>query len=131
MNEYDFEDDERGESIIWLAFWCNEGLEGLINVSEYINSGKKELFNNLKTGEKPTITSEQTLSRIIESMAMRARFNPQRYYEIYTFTSDFGMNENDIKDWFNTSPQSAVDWVRKNGTSILTKTAKSTKPIID
>jgi len=124
-------EDEQGESIIWLAFWCNEGFEGLINVSDYINNGKKELIEKIKTGQEPKRSAERDLNSIIHGMTIRARFNPERHYELYTFNAGSNMSEETIKEWFDNSPQSAVDWIRKNGTPIVKKSVATSKPVID
>lgn len=133
MNEnIEFNDDQESSSTIWLAFWCNEGLERLVNVSKFIARSKNELVEKIKSGEGPIISSEQELTSIISSMTLRGRFNPQRHYELYTFNSNDGMDENTIREWFDSAPQLAVDWIRANGYGILKKTtSKSTKPIID
>lgn len=129
MNE--FEDDENGESTIWLAFWCNEGLECLLNVSEFIDKSKNELAEKIKTGKDPHISAEKELNSIINSMSFRGRFNPERHYELYTFNANADMTEKTLKEWFDTAPQSAVDWIRKNGNPIIKKTVSTSKPVID
>lgn len=132
MNEnfYEFDDDESGESIIWLAYWCNDGLECIVNVSEFIARSKAELVEKLKTGEEPDRSANREINSLIGGMMMRARFNSQRHYELYTFTSTSGMSKENIEEWFEAAPQEAVNWIRKNGSGILKK-AGSTTPLID
>jgi hypothetical protein len=51
-------------------------------------------------------------------MIMRARFNAQRSYEIYTFETEDDIDYQCVKDMFEYSPQTIVDAIRKNGNMI-------------
>jgi len=46
---------------------------------------------------------------------LRARFNSQRHYEIYTFNAVEGIGEQDIRDMFDNNPQMAADTIRRVG----------------
>lgn len=104
----------------WLAVWDMLGLESLHNISEWQDKftewQKQKVWNELK-GQKsePPPTPKIPLKMLL----MRARFNSQRFYEIYTFSTTDGIGEADLRDWFQTSPQDAADWVRKNGNKIF------------
>lgn len=47
---------------------------------------------------------------------LRAQFNPQRHYEIYVVEATPDITEQDIRDMFDASPQTAADTVRSKGT---------------
>ena len=49
------------------------------------------------------------------AMTMRARTNPQRAYEIYTFNTDENINEETLWEIAQENPQALVDMIRKNG----------------
>ena len=48
-------------------------------------------------------------------IAERARFNPQRHYEIYQVSATDGITADDIRDMFESSPQMAADTIRQLG----------------
>ena len=51
----------------------------------------------------------------INMWELRARFNPQRNYEIYIITAVPGISEDDIRDMFEADPQTAADTIRRIG----------------
>ena len=95
----------------FLAYWCNEGFEYLDDITEYEHWEKRNLFEILND-RKPTANP---IHKMISHMLLRARFNPQRYYELYVFSADNDCQLSDIKEWAHTDPQSLVDWIRING----------------
>jgi hypothetical protein len=48
-------------------------------------------------------------------LALRARYNPQRNYEIYTVEAVEGITADDIREMFETDPQSAAETIRRLG----------------
>lgn len=91
----------------FLAMWDCNGLECLFDISDLEHDA---MIAGLK--DVPFKTPFN-----LTMMMMRARFNNQRSYEIYTFeTTDIGYDE--IKDMFENSPQVIVDAIRKNGNKI-------------
>lgn len=101
-----------GKSCHYLAMWDMYGLECLINVSQYQkdfdNYEKQKVISVLKEESMP-----QPPKNVLPMLLIRARFNMQRQYEIYEFTST--LSEQEIKTTFEESPQVIVDWLRKNG----------------
>ena len=93
----------------FLALWGTDGLEGLVEISQYENIEKQNIFNIL--AEK----SEETnpLGRLLIMMKLRAQANPQRYCELYAFSSD--INQTDIEILFEKQPQLIVDCIRDSG----------------
>ena len=57
----------------------------------------------------------ESVSSIVGKLTMRARFNPQRFYEIYAIDVDDGVTSDDIRDWFESAPQEITDLIRKRG----------------
>lgn len=97
----------------YIAMWCNEGLECLINVTKIeqqniIAAIKGEPLHNIPLGV----------------MKLRAQVNSQRHYEIYAFTSD--IPEVSLRSEFEEHPQAIVDGIRRIGAKIYSdrKTAK-------
>ena len=93
--------------------WDMTGLECLINVStlqkEHEQWEKENLWRILK--DKPTDVKPPNVP--LDMMILRARYNSQRHYEIYTFDSE--LSETDIKETFSSDPQVMVDTIREVG----------------
>lgn len=102
----------------YLAMWCTEGFECLINVT----AQQSEDVMAVLGGEQPKGIP-------LEQMRLRARFNSQRHYEIYTFSSV--IPEEDLKTIaFGKEPQVLVDAIRNCGTQIYSDRAKERTQVI-
>lgn len=103
----------------FLTSWDSEGFECVQDITQFHedNWEKKELIEILK-GEKER-SSPNPLMQQLTSMKLRARFNSQRFPEIYAFKSEDDIQESQIKEWSNTDPQGLVDWIRKNGICVV------------
>ena len=87
--------------------WSTEGLECVIDITA---EEKKSMWAELR-GRK------YTPGFSVDTLKLRAQFNSQRHYEIYTFDSgDFSLT--DVRGMFETTPQAIVDFVREHGTKI-------------
>ena len=95
-----------------LASWDREGFECLQDITgKHPDAWEKgQLIEALK-GNTP---QKNPLSDQISAMKLRARFNSQRCYEIYVFTTEDTVEFKNVEDWMIADPQSLVDWVRKN-----------------
>jgi hypothetical protein len=51
----------------------------------------------------------------LQAMTMRARFNPQRNYEIWTFNTEESLDEDTLWSYAETNPQALVDMIRDCG----------------
>jgi hypothetical protein len=60
---------------------------------------------------------------------MRARFNPQRAYEIWTFNTEASIDEDTLWEIAQENPQSLVDMIREKGKRLYSN-AKLTEPRI-
>lgn len=89
---------------LFLAMWDIYGLETLINVSEL---EKKTSWAILQDEKAPGLN--------LEYMKLRARYNAQRHYEIYTFNASEELDKETIETLFKENPQFIVDWIRVNG----------------
>ena len=107
----------------YLVMWCNEGLEGLVNITDL---EANDLLTMIKTGQP--VTSK--FSHYVTMMSMRARVNSQRHYEIYGLTVAEGITEQDIRDMFDNDPQTAADTIRRIGSSVYSDRATHNKTVI-
>jgi len=98
----------------YVVSWCNEGLEGIIPVSEL---EKKDMWNILQSKTATAATSAVTM------MVMRARFNTQRHYEIYSIETTDGITEKDLRNLFLECPQYAADLIREKGSQLFSDRA--------
>jgi hypothetical protein len=92
----------------FLAMWDCNGLESLFDITD---SDHDAMMAGLK-GE--TFRTPYNISMMI----MRARFNTQRSYEIYAFTTEEDIDYDTVLEMFKHSPQVIVNAIRKNGHKI-------------
>ena len=95
----------------FLLGWDMTGLETCINVSAI---EKEKVWDLLieKNSNRPNI------NQIVQHMMLRARYNSQRHYEIYTMQVDEGIDEADIREMFDADPQYSADLIRDRGNKI-------------
>ena len=103
--------------------WDNTGLE---YVGDITADEQRVIMEALKGKETP----RRALANPFH-LRLRAQHNPQRHYEIeiYFLTAESGTTEQDIREWFNTDPQAAVDLVRERGRVFYSERATE-QPII-
>lgn len=106
----------------YLAMWDIYGLECIFDVSEEIE--KKEIYEKQKIVKilKDEPIKNYTGGIPLKLMILRAKFNNQRQYEIYEFTSTLSLNT--IRKQFIKEPQLIVDWIRLNGHKIYSDKTK-------
>ncbi len=112
-----------------LASWDMEGFECL----EDITSKHPDIYDKAQVFEalKGNTPQKNPLGQQISHMKLRARFNSQRRYEIYVFTTEDTVEFKDIEDWMIADPQSLVDWIRMNHYSMIYSDYKANyKPTI-
>ena len=102
--------------------WDCYGLECCVDVTE---AQQKAMWQNLQ-GEKPSESGIPSLGHL----ALRARYNPQRNYEIYTVEAVDGITADDIKEMFETDPQTAADTIRRIGNCFYNGREDQTRRVI-
>ena len=113
----------------FLAMWDMTGLECLVNVSaeqeKQAQWEKENIFHILKEEAPSSPPPNIPLNLLI----LRARYNSQRHYEIYTFDSE--LTEEDIRETFGSDPQVMVDAIRSCGHEIYSdRVLKKTQVIV-
>ena len=93
------------------------GLESVVPITDMEQQG---IMDALISGSAITY---KKINQTIEMILLRARVNMHRRYEVYAIAADPSLNEQDIRDFFTTSPQSAADWCRKNGQKLYSDRA--------
>jgi len=112
----------------FLVVWDMLGLESIFSIDDAMtqveNYEKEKVWKTLKEeaiGQKPNPIP-------LQELIMRARYNSQRSYEIYSFTTSLSMN--DVRKEFASDPQPIVNWIRENGNKIYSDYSKSNKKLI-
>lgn len=106
----------------FLIMWCNEGLEYVADITA---DEQRVMWEKLQGRTSPRHAYANP-----QHLILRARYNPQRHYEIYLMNAVAGITEDDIRDMFESDPQSAADTVRKLGTIIHSDRAEKSKVVI-
>ena len=115
-----------GEYPQYIVCWTNEGFESIIDIEKI----SKDLFFGTIKDPFNGITVNKKLRGILNILITRARFNPNRFYEIYALNAADGIKKKDIEDAFYTSPQAMADTVRKTGIKIYSSPKDNTKDVI-
>jgi hypothetical protein len=100
MNE-EVEDPRNG---MFAIMWDCYGLESVAKVPNPAD----RTFALLKGTQPPDPPN-------INMWALRARYNPQRNYEIYIITATPGIGEDDIRNMFEADPQGSAETIRRIG----------------
>lgn len=110
----------------FLLSWDCNGLEGCVPITQYEDMDHQKLMDVL-AGKKP---EKNPLGQIISHMTLRARFNPQRNYEIYAIDCDVGISKEDMIEMFDGNPQGMADLVREKGIKIYSDRSTSARKIV-
>lgn len=106
---------------LFLLSWDIHGLESLVDLTTLENLRSQEekirLIRILSDPEAkdPGDQTGAALNRAVQGILMRARVNNQRHYEVYTIQVDPSIQEKDLWDMFNSSPQTAAELIRERG----------------
>jgi len=94
------------KSRVYICMWDENGFEVLKDCTKW----ERDTFLNTIAGKDLTPAPVN-----LQAMCMRARFNPQRAYEIWSFNTDASIDEETLWEIAQENPQSLVDMIRKNG----------------
>jgi len=106
----------------FLIMWCSEGLECCIDVTE---DQQRRMWQKLK-GEPVSETAIPNYQHLL----LRARYNSQRHYEIYSVEATDGITAEDIREMFEANPQSAADTIRRRGHCLHSDRAERQRVLI-
>jgi hypothetical protein len=92
---------------LYLAYWDNLGFECILDLTDY---DKRAMWASLAN---KTLPNEIPLHQ----MLMRAKANPQRFPEIWTFQSVVDIST--LIKYSNDTPQELADLIREHGTKVF------------
>lgn len=102
--------DKELDGDVFLLSWDQEGLESCINITELDRKIMWDILADKKSQGRGT-----TINSIVHSIMLRARFNSQRHYEIYSIVVDSTVTDQDLRDLFELDPQGAAKLIRSRG----------------
>lgn len=95
----------------YLVYWCEEGLESVVPITEYEHWDSENTFRILNDQEP----ARNPINQIIQNMLLRAQINAQRHYELYAIDCDHSISKQDIEQMFEDDPQAAAELFRSRG----------------
>jgi hypothetical protein len=112
----------------YLAVWDCNGLESLHDVDYHMDR-----YNEWERQQVVSILKEESIPAKptgipLQMLILRAKFNSQRAYEIYEFTSTLKYKE--LAEAFNDNPQPIVEWIRENGKKVYSDYVKQERKMI-
>ena len=106
----------------FLIMWDQLGLECCIDVTA---DQQRRMWQKLK-GEQVSETAIPNYQHLL----LRARYNSQRHYEIYSVEATDGITAEDIREMFEANPQSAADTIRRLGHCLHSDRAERQRVVI-
>lgn len=94
---------------LYIAYWDCLGFEAIVDCTSW---ERQALLDTIAGKElKPAPIN-------LHAMMLRARFNPQRSPEIWSFTATEEIAQSELKEIANENPQHLVDLIREKGTCL-------------
>ena len=112
----------------YLAMWDMLGLECLFDVDKHMNEHNEWEKRKIVAILKEEVVPPKPEGIPLQKLILRAKFNSQRAYEIYEFTSTIDSNE--LIEMFNDDPQPIVEWIRANGKKVYSDYVKQERKMI-
>ncbi len=110
----------------YLVYWCEEGLESVVPITEYEPIEAENTFRILNNQE----SVRNPVNSIIQHMILRAQVNSQRHYELYAVDCDINISKQDIEKMFEDNPQAAADLFRSRGHKMYGDRANRNRVVI-
>lgn len=109
----------------FIFSWDQLGIEAIVPITQYEHHDKQNLIRILS--EKSV--ERNPLDSIVRSLILRARYNPQRHYEIYAVDCDESMDEKFWRTQWDEHPQATADLIRDRGHKLYSDRVTK-KPVI-
>lgn len=94
---------------IFVLSWDMHGLEACVDITKL---EKEKVWATLQNKESNPI------GQVVSSLMLRARYNSQRHYEIYSIQVSDGISESDIREMFELNPQGSAELIRERGVKL-------------
>lgn len=99
----------------YVISWDCTGLESVVCLTDI---EKEATWNSLKKNYNYDDNGQgrsDAVNSIVYTLTLRAKFNTQRFYEIYLIDVDESVDESYIRQMFDDAPQAAADLMRNRG----------------
>lgn len=103
----------------FIFSWDNQGIESIVPISQYEHWDKQNLIRMLSEQR----TERNPLDTIMQNLLLRARYNPQRHYEIYAVDCDASLDEEFWREQWEENPQFTAELIREKGHKIYSDRA--------
>lgn len=117
MNDQDF------DSEVYILSWDMYGLESCINATHI---DRVRVWNTLANKDE----RHEDINRLLSMLTMRARYNTQRHYEIYSIAVDSSITEQDLVEQFKADPQGMAELIRARGNKIYSDRIEEKRVLI-
>ena len=107
----------------FIFSWDCHGIESIVPITEYEKWDRENTMRILR--EERIIRNP--LNSIIQSLVLRARFNPQRHYEIYAIDCEENLDETFWRKQWEDNPQFTAELIRERGHKIYSDRADTSK----
>lgn len=95
----------------FIFSWDQLGIEAIVPITAYEQWDGENLLRMIAGKD----TVRNPLYGIVQQLILRAKFNPQRHYEIYAIDCDESLDEKFWRDQWEDHPQETADLIRKRG----------------
>jgi hypothetical protein len=95
----------------FIFSWDNMGIESIVPISQYEFHEQENTIRLLKDQKR----INNPLNGVVRSLLLRARFNPQRHYEIYAIDCSEEMDEEFWREQWEKYPQTTAELIRERG----------------
>jgi hypothetical protein len=110
----------------FIFSWDIYGVEAIVPISQYEHIERDNTMRRLRE-EKPII---DPMNGILKSLMLRAKFNPQRHYEIYAIDCSEEMTEEFWTKQWEEYPQETADLIRERGHRLYSDRAGQREVVI-
>ena len=108
---------------VFMLAWDCYGLESCIDITDKVQRGndfeREKIFDLIKDPDKePHNAAVSEINKLFFGLSMRARYNPQRNYEIYSIHTTADITADDLRKMFEDNPQGTADLIRERGVKL-------------
>ena len=105
----------------FIFSWDNLGIDSIVPITQYEFHEQENTMRLLK--DQPRINNP--LNNIVRGLLLRARFNPQRHYEIYAVDCTEEMDEVFWREQWEEYPQETAELIRGRGHKLYSNRVKN------
>lgn len=110
----------------YIFAWDQTGIDSIVPIGQYEEWDKNNTWNVLT--DQPV--KRNPLNSILQSLLLRARYNSQRHYEIYSVDCAFPIDEAEWREIWQENPQATADLIRERGQKIYSDREDRTSQVI-